>query len=231
MPNKKGSDGRVSGGQRQLFTKVKTARGRKGSSTRWLQRQLNDPYVELAKKEGYRTRAAFKLLEIDDKFDILGKGKVIVDLGAAPGGWTQVSVKRHATVIGMDLQEIEPIPGATLIQHDFTDDTALDLLHDALSGQPVDVVLSDMAAAATGHTQTDHLRIMGLCEMAYDFAKDVLAPGGAFVAKILRGGTEQTLLTEMKQRFDTVRHFKPPSSRSDSAEMFVVAKGFRKQDD
>jgi 23S rRNA (uridine2552-2'-O)-methyltransferase len=220
-------------GGRSLFTRVKTAKGRKLSSKLWLERQLNDPYVTRAKEEGYRSRAAYKIIEIDTKFHILSKGKTVVDLGAAPGGWTQVAVAKTKAgtagggrVIGIDLQEIEHIPGATLLQADFTEERALTLLEQALEGRKVDVVLSDMAASACGHTQTDHLRIIYLCELAFQFATEHLNEGGAIVAKILRGGTEHTLLKEMQRYFKSVKHFKPPSSRADSAEMFVVAQGF-----
>jgi len=230
MPKKKGSDRDSHGGSRQLHVKVKTARGRKKSSTSWLQRQLNDPYVAQAKKDGYRSRAAYKLIEIDDKFGILKTGKNFVDLGAAPGGWAQVAVQRikDGNIVGIDLQEIEPIEGATLIQHDFTADDAPEIVAKALGGQKADIVVSDMAAPSCGHTQTDHIRIIALCEMAFDFAKEYLAEGGSFAAKILRGGTEKELLEDMKKSFKVVKHFKPNSSRKDSAEMYVVGMGFRK---
>ncbi len=216
-------------GNRGLHTRVKTAKGRRPSSTRWLQRQLNDPYVQEAKRQGYRSRAAFKLIELDDKFKFLKKGAKVIDLGAAPGGWTQVAMERigdNGHVIGIDLQEMEAIPGADLIQGDFLDDYAPDRLKALLGGQ-ADIVLSDMAAASTGHPQTDHLRIMGLLEVAADFAADVLAPGGTFVGKVLQGGTENELLAALKRDFKTVKHAKPPASRSDSAEIYVVATGFR----
>ena len=216
---------------RNLHVRVKSARGRKLSSTRWLERQLNDPYVHKAKEQGYRTRAAFKLLEINEKYNLLKPGMRVVDLGAAPGGWTQVALKivgrDKGQVVGIDLQEMEPIEGATLIQGDFMDDAMPDLIKEKLSG-PADAVLSDMAAPACGHPQTDHLRIMALAETAFDFAKEVLSPGGCFVAKVLRGGTEKGLLEQLKIHFEKVAHFKPPSSRKDSAEMFVVGIGFRK---
>lgn len=216
-------------GNRGLHTRVKTAKGRRLSSTRWLQRQLNDPYVQEAKRLGYRSRAAFKLIELDDKFGFLQKNAKVIDLGAAPGGWTQVAMERIGEgghVIGIDLLEMEAIPGADLIQGDFLDDDAPERLNALLGGQ-ADVVLSDMAAASTGHPQTDHLRIMGLLEVAADFAADVLAPGGAFVGKVLQGGTENELLAALKRDFKTVKHAKPPASRSDSAEVYVVATGFR----
>ncbi len=226
MAGKRGGKG---SGNRGLHTRVKTAKGRRLSSTRWLQRQLNDPYVQEAKRQGYRSRAAFKLIELDDKFRFLTKGAKVIDLGAAPGGWTQVAMSRIGAdghVVGIDLQEMEAIPGADLIQGDFLDDDAPDRLK-ALLGGRANVVLSDMAAASTGHPQTDHLRIMGLLEVAVDFAADVLAPGGAFVGKVLQGGTENDLLTALKRDFKTVKHAKPPASRSDSAEVYVVATGFR----
>jgi 23S rRNA (uridine2552-2'-O)-methyltransferase len=217
---------------RRATVRVKTARGRTVSSQRWLQRQLNDPYVAEAKKRGYRSRAAFKLLQLDDQFRFLKPGAHVVDLGAAPGGWTQVAVERvkpersGGTVIGIDLTPVEPIAGATLLAKDFYDDDAPDVLKALLAG-PADVVLSDMAAAATGDTQVDHLRIIALAETAHDFARQVLKPGGTFVAKVLRGGTERTLLDRLKHDFEKVRHVKPEASRADSAEMYVVGTGFR----
>ncbi|MBL6615786.1 MAG: RlmE family RNA methyltransferase [Reyranella sp.] len=221
---------------RQATVRVKTARGRTVSSQRWLQRQLNDPYVVEAKKRGYRSRAAFKLLQLDDQFRFLKPGGRIVDLGAAPGGWTQVAVERvrpqqtGGVVVGIDLTPIEPIPGATVLAKDFYDDDAPAVLEELLGG-PADVVMSDMAAAATGETQVDHMRIMGLAETAHDFARHVLKPGGTFVAKVLRGGTERTLLDRLKQDFAKVRHVKPEASRADSAEMYVVGTGFRRHGD
>lgn len=214
--------------------KVKTARGRKISSKLWLERQLNDPYVIKAKRLGYRSRAAFKLLELDEKFHFLKSGARIVDLGAAPGGWCQVAAKvvlkgKHGhlgKIVGLDIQEMEELPGITLLHQDFTEPDAPDILKNALGGK-ADVVLSDMAAHATGHTATDHIRIMGLCEMALDFALEVLAPDGLFLAKVLQGGTEGTLLNTMKKHFKTVKHAKPPASRANSAEMYVVAIGFK----
>ncbi len=221
---------------RNLSARVKSARGRTTSSTRWLQRQLNDPYVAEAQRLGYRSRAAFKIAELDDRFDFLRPGGRIVDLGAAPGGWTQIAVERtnalgdgkgkQGFVVGMDLQEMEAIPGATLITHDFMDNDAPDLLKAALGGK-ANVVLSDMAAASTGHSATDHMRIIGLLEVALDFAQDVLAPEGVFVGKVLRGGTENDLLALMKRDFKVTKHAKPPSSRSDSSESYVIATGFR----
>lgn len=216
-------------GHRQLHVRVKSARGRKNSSTRWLQRQLNDPYVQIAKRDGYRSRAAYKLIELNDKFDFLKNGQNIIDLGAAPGGWTQVCTKKFAggKIIGIDLQEMEPIPGATLIMKDFTEDEALELIEKELSGKKLDVVLSDMAAPSCGHAPTDHLRIVSLCDMAFEFAKDNLKTGGTFVAKILRGGTEADLLNDMKKNFKKVRHFKPDASRKDSSEMYVIATDYK----
>lgn len=217
---------------RRASVRVRTARGRTVSSQRWLQRQLNDPYVAEAKKRGYRSRAAFKLLQIDDQFRFLKPGGRVVDLGAAPGGWTQVAVERTkagqggGVVLGIDLTPIEPIAGATLLEKDFYDDDAPRVLTKMLGG-PADVVLSDMAAPATGDPQIDHLRIMGLAEAAHDFARHVLKPGGTFVAKVLRGGTERTLLDLLKKDFTKVRHVKPEASRADSAEMYVVGTGFR----
>lgn len=221
--------------QRSLTEKVRTAKGRKLSSTQWLQRQINDPYVVEARARGFRSRAAFKLLELDDRFHILKSGQRVVDLGAAPGGWTQVAVERvgalntgakAGTVVGLDISEMEPVQGATLLHQDFLEPEAPDVLKKALDG-PADVVLSDMAAPATGHPGTDHLRIIDLCETALHFAEEVLNPGGVFVAKVLQGGTEHELLAHMKKLFRTVKHAKPPASRADSAEMYVVALGFR----
>ncbi len=218
---------------RRATVRVKTARGRTVSQQRWLQRQLNDPYVVEARKRGYRSRAAFKLLQLDDQFKFLKRGARVVDLGAAPGGWTQVAVERvkpeetrGGVVIGIDITPVEPIAGATVLAKDFYDDDAPEILTRLLGG-PADVVLSDMAAAATGETQVDHLRIMGLAEAAHDFARQVLKPGGTFVAKVLRGGTERTLLDRLKKDFVKVRHVKPEASRADSAEMYVVGIGFR----
>lgn len=236
MSGRKGrrSGARGAGGPgRVLGQRVRTARGRKPSSTRWLQRQLNDPFVIEARRQGYRSRAAFKLIQLDDRFHFLKPGLNVVDLGAAPGGWTQVAVARvqagkpgGGRVVGIDINEWAPVEGAQHLQHDFLAEDAPKLLMEALGGA-ADVVLSDMAAPATGHPQTDHLRIIALCEAALDFAEDVLAPGGTFVAKVFQGGTEHTLLKRMKQLFSSVRHAKPPASRSESAETYVVATGFR----
>ncbi len=219
---------------RMLETRVKTARGRTTSSQQWLHRQLNDPYVIEAQKRGLRSRAAFKLMELDDRFGFLKPGLRVVDLGAAPGGWTQVVVERlglergkAGSVVGLDILDWDAVPGATCITLDFLDPSAPDRLKAALGG-PADLVLSDMAAPTTGHPKTDHLRIMALLETAWDFAEDVLAPGGTFVCKVFQGGTEGALLTRMKQTCDTVRHAKPPASRKDSAEMYVIAQGFHR---
>ena len=213
--------------------RVKSARGRTVGQTRWLQRQLNDPYVARAKAEGYRSRAAYKLMELDDKYQVLKPGKKIVDLGAAPGGWTQVAVARvkaeapgGGSVVAIDINSWEEVAGATCSTLDFLDPTAPDKLKQALGG-PADVVLSDMAAPATGHGPTDHLRIMGLAEAAWEFAVDVLAPGGVFICKVFQGGAEGELLKQIKLRCTTVRHAKPPASRPDSAEVYLVATGFK----
>jgi 23S rRNA (uridine2552-2'-O)-methyltransferase len=217
------------GGSRGLTVRLKTAKKRTTASQRWLERQLNDPYVRAAKAAGWRSRAAFKIIELDEKLQLLKPGARVVDLGAAPGGWTQYAVKRagdRGRVVGLDLLAIDPIPGATLLQGDFEDPVAEQAVLDALAG-PADLVLSDMAPNTTGHNATDHLRIIGLIELALDFAGKVLAPGGHFVAKVFQGGTEKTLLDRLKRDFATVRHVKPPASRKDSAEVYVVAQGFR----
>lgn len=235
---KKPTGKNISGrGQRDLRTKVKTARGRKLSSTLWLERQLNDPYVKRAQAEGYRGRAAFKILELDDKYRFLVPGARVVDLGCAPGGWCQVAVKRVnalgtrsgkkvGTVLGVDLKEVEPIAGAELHVLDFMEDGADDKVKAWLGGK-ADVVMSDMAASSSGHKQTDHLRIIALCEAAAYLAFDVLDIGGTFVAKVLAGGAEGDLQKLLKQQFTKVANVKPPASRSDSSEKFVVATGFR----
>ncbi|NAZ35284.1 RlmE family RNA methyltransferase [Rubellimicrobium sp. CFH 75288] len=224
-------------GARDLAVRVRTAKGRKLSSTRWLERQLNDPYVRRAKAEGYRSRAAFKLIELDDRFRFLRPGARVVDLGSAPGGWAQVAVARtnalgeragrpRGRVIGLDLQEVEPVPGAEIRVMDFLAEGADEAVKAWLGGE-ADVVMSDMAAAASGHRGTDHLRIVALCEAAAELAFDVLAPEGAFVAKVLQGGAEAGLQARLKRAFRAVHNVKPPASRSDSAEKFVVALGFR----
>ncbi len=226
-------------GSREPRQRVKTARGRSNSSTRWLERQLNDPYVAAAKRDGYRSRAAYKLREIDDRFRFLKKNARVVDLGSAPGGWTQVCVERvfgasvpadasgdRGIVVAVDINEMEPVAGARFLQLDFLDNDAPALVKQALGGQ-ADVILSDMAAPATGHRATDHLRVMALCEVALLFAIEVLAVGGAFCAKVLRGGADTEILNRLKQEFSEVRHYKPESSRSDSKEIYVVATGFK----
>jgi 23S rRNA (uridine2552-2'-O)-methyltransferase len=221
------------GGERQLKTRVKTAKSRSLSSKLWLERQLNDPYVARAKREGWRSRAAFKLIEIDDKHHFLKPGGRVVDLGAAPGGWSQVVSQRvgahegRGKVVAIDILAMDVVPGVDVMQLDFLDASAPDLLKARLGGE-ADVVLSDMAANATGHRKTDHLKIMGLVEAAADFAAAVLAPGGAFLAKVLQGGTENELLAMLKRDFASVRHVKPKASRTDSAELYVLASGFRK---
>lgn len=216
-------------GSRGLHVNVKTAAKRSNSSTQWLARQLNDPYVAKAKAEGYRSRAAFKMIELDEKFHLLKPGMKVVDLGCAPGGWSQVAVKKIAPggkLVGCDLLEVAPIPGANLIVQDFLAEDAPDIMK-ALLGGKAQLVMSDMAANTTGHSATDHIRIVHLCELAYQFATEVLAPGGAFVCKVLKGGTERELLKQMQKDFTTVKHAKPKSSRADSAESYVVAMGFR----
>ena len=237
MANNKKRTGTSGRSQRDLRVKVKSARGRKLSSTLWLERQLNDPYVKLARAEGYRGRAAFKILEIDDKFGFLKPGARVVDLGSAPGGWLQVAVKRvnvlgdrpgkpRGSVLGIDLKAIEPVAGAEAHVLDFMADGADDKVKDWLGGK-ADVVMSDMAAASSGHKQTDHLRIIALGEAAAWLAFDVLEEGGTFVAKVLAGGAEGDLQKLLKEKFTKVQNFKPPASRSDSSEKFVVATGFR----
>jgi 23S rRNA (uridine2552-2'-O)-methyltransferase len=216
---------------RNLKVRVK-AGGRTQASRRWLERQLNDPYVARAKREGFRSRAAYKLAEIDDKHRFLKAGGKVVDLGAAPGGWAQVAAKRVRAgesgghVVAIDLLDIDPVPGVDFVQLDFMAEDAPDRLK-AMLGGPADVVLSDMAANATGHRQTDHLKIMGLAEAAAEFAREVLRPGGVFLAKVLQGGTEGQLLASLKRDFASVKHVKPAASRSDSAELYVLATGFR----
>jgi 23S rRNA (uridine2552-2'-O)-methyltransferase len=214
---------------RPLKTRLKKARAFTHSSQQWLERQLNDPYVAKAKREGYRSRAAFKLAEIDEKYKLLKPGQAVLDLGAAPGGWSQVAVTKvgdKGQVIAIDLLEIDPIPGVTFAQMDFLAEDAPDRLK-AMTGGPVDLVLSDMAANTTGHKKTDHLRIIHLVELAADFARQVLKPGGAFLAKVFQGGTEGELLAQLKRDYQTVRHVKPQASRADSAELYVLATGFR----
>jgi 23S rRNA (uridine2552-2'-O)-methyltransferase len=244
-PRRPGGSGPGGGGARGpsgrgLTQRVRTAGRRRPSSIRWLERQLNDPYVAEAQRQGYRSRAAFKLLQLDDRFHLLGPGKRVIDLGAAPGGWTQVAVERcspspdqaggkprkQGRVVGIDLTPMAPIPGAELIELDFLDPEAPAKLKAALGG-PADVVLSDMAAPATGHARTDHIKIIALAEAAHAFAAEVLKPGGAFIAKVLQGGATQELLAALKRDFAEVRHVKPAASRADSAEIYVVALRFR----
>ena len=237
--NRNGKSGRGGSGRgrRDLRVRVKSARGRKLSSTRWLERQLNDPYVRRAREEGWRGRAAFKLIELDDRYRFLRPGARVVDLGCAPGGWLQVAIERvnalgtragkpRGRVLGIDLQPVEPLAGAEIHQLDFMEEGADAQIRAWLAG-PADVVMSDMAAAASGHRQTDHLRIIALCEAAAELAFDVLEPGGTFLAKVLAGGAEASLQARLKQRFKKVANVKPPASRSDSSEKYVVATGFR----
>jgi len=208
--------------------RIRTAKGRKPSSTRWLERQLNDPYVKRAKAENYRSRAAYKLLELDERFGLLKGAKAVVDLGIAPGGWSQVVRRRipDGKVVGIDLLPTDPIDGVTILQMDFMDDAAPNQLREAL-GSDADLVLSDMAANTVGHQQTDHLRTMALVEAGLQFATEVLKPGGAYVAKVLAGGADNQLVAEMKRHFTSVKHAKPPASRKDSSEWYVIAQGFK----
>ncbi len=225
----RGGDLRSAGGPRRLKERVKTAKKRSVSSTRWLQRQINDPFVAEAKARGFRSRAAFKLLQLDEKVPLLKPGQRVVDLGAAPGGWTQIAVERvgrKGRVVALDILPMEPLPGAELLQLDFLEESAPARLEQLLGG-PADLVLSDMAAPTTGHPQTDHLRIVALAEAALAFAVEVLAPGGAFVCKVFQGGSEKSLLDSLKANFEKVRHIKPAASRAESAETYVVATGFR----
>lgn len=217
------------GGGRDVTKRVKTARGRKLSSTRWLQRQINDPYVQAAKVEGYRSRAAFKIVQLDDRFKLFSRGQRIVDLGAAPGGWCQVARKRigdRGSVLAVDILEMEPMAGVECMQLDFTEPDADRIVMDALGG-PADLVVCDMAAPATGHRPTDHIRIVAMAELAHDFARQVLTPGGGFVVKLLQGGGESDFLLQVKRDFKQVRFAKPDASRKDSAESYLVAQGFR----
>jgi len=225
--------GRGVGASRRLKERLKTGKGRSVSSKAWLERQLNDPYVAEARRQGYRSRAAFKLIEIDDKYHLLKPGQNVVDLGAAPGGWSQVAAKRvraedgRGHVVAIDMHGMDPVAGVVVLHDDFLAESAPAAIIAALGGKKADVVLSDMAPHATGHRQTDHIQIMALAEAAYDFAKDILKPGGHLLAKVLRGGTEGEILKLMKRDFTTVRHVKPKASREDSAELFVLAMGFR----
>lgn len=233
-PKRKGKGGVRPGsgrGERDLRVRVKSKQG--ASSRRWLERQLNDPYVAAAQRDGFRSRAAYKLIEINEKHPFLKPGQIIVDLGAAPGGWTQIladkvkSVEGRGQVIAIDILEMEPIAGAEVMHLDFMDDAAPDRLKASLRDGAADAVVSDMAAPTTGHARTDHLQIMGLAEAAAEFAVEVLKPGGAFLCKVFQGGTEKELLDLLKRRFRTVRHVKPPASRKDSSELYVLATGFR----
>jgi len=212
--------------------RIRTAKGRKTSSTRWLERQLNDPYVRRAKAENYRSRAAYKLLELDERFGLLKGAKAVVDLGIAPGGWSQLVRRRvpQSRVVGIDLLPTDPIEGVAILQMDFMDEAAPDRLKEAL-GSEADLVLSDMAANTVGHQQTDHLRTMALVEAGLLFATEVLRPGGAYVAKVLAGGADNQLVAEMKRHFATVKHAKPPASRKDSSEWYVIAQGFKGRDE
>ena len=209
--------------------RVKTAKGRKVSSTRWLERQLNDPYVKRARAEGYRSRAAYKLLELDEKYGLLKGVRAVVDLGIAPGGWSQVVRRRSpaARIAGIDLLATDPIDGVAILQMDFMDEAAPDKLREAVRSDQVDLVMSDMAANTVGHPQTDHLRTMGLVEAGMEFATEILRPGGAYVAKVLAGGADHNLVAELKRHFTTVKHAKPPASRKDSSEWYVIAQGFK----
>ena len=229
----KGGGGAGAGGSRKLAVRLRTAKGRKIASTRWLQRQLNDPYVEEARRRGYRSRAAFKLAEIDDKHHLLRPGMIVVDLGAAPGGWSQIAAQRvqvmagKGRVIAVDLVEMEPISGVVQLRLDMTGPDAAVRIREALGGAPADMVLSDMHAPATGHRPTDQLRITALVEAALDLAEDILAPGGTFLAKALQGGASKELVGRLNRSFAKVRHVKPKASRPESAEMYVLATGFR----
>ncbi|MXV36281.1 MULTISPECIES: RlmE family RNA methyltransferase [unclassified Saccharibacter] len=220
-------DAATSKTRRSQHVKLKKSRGRTPAQQRWLNRQLNDPYVAAARHQGWRSRAAFKLIEIDDRFQVIRPGSRVVDLGAAPGGWSQIAVKRQASaVVGVDLLPVDPVEGAEIIEGDFMDDAMPERLKTMLGG-PADLVMSDMAPNTTGHAATDHIRIMGLAENALDFALQILAKDGAFIAKVFQGGSEKHMLDLMKRCFDTVRHVKPPASRKESSELYVVAQGFR----
>ncbi|NDF11195.1 MAG: RlmE family RNA methyltransferase [Proteobacteria bacterium] len=228
-PTKSGKTPSGGSGRRDLTIRVKSE-GRKASTVRWLQRQLNDPYVTQAKKDGWRSRAAYKLIEIDDKQKILKPGQLVIDLGAAPGSWTQVALDRIGSkgkIIGIDLLEIEPITGVDFIQGDFTEDESFEELKALIGDRKADVILSDMAPNTSGHRQTDHIRIVALCELAVDFAIQYLKPNGVFLAKIFQGGAEKSILDPMRKHFKQIRHVKPKASRADSSEMYVLAQGFR----
>lgn len=220
-------DSATSQARRDKHVSLKKSRGRTPAQQRWLNRQLNDPYVTAARRQGWRSRAAFKLIEIDGRFQVIRPGSRVVDLGAAPGGWSQIAVKRQASaVVGVDLLPVDPVDGAEIIEGDFMDDSMPDRLKTMLGG-PADLVMSDMAPNTTGHAATDHIRIMGLAENALDFALHILARDGAFIAKVFQGGSEKNMLDTMKLCFETVRHVKPPASRKESSELYVVAQGFR----
>jgi len=222
----KPASGKGKGGPRGLAVPLRTARGRSAASQRWLVRQLNDPYVAAAKAQGWRSRAAFKLIELDERFKLICPGARVVDLGAAPGGWTQVALRHGAgSVVALDLLAMEPVPGAIVLEGDFSDPAVATRVQAALGGK-ADLVLSDMAPNTTGHAATDHLRIMALAEAAFAFALEVLADGGSFVAKVFQGGSEREMLARMKQAFGTVRHAKPPASRKQSSELYVIAQNF-----
>jgi 23S rRNA (uridine2552-2'-O)-methyltransferase len=229
----KGQGGERQGGHRKLAVRVRTAKGRKLASTRWLQRQLNDPYVEEARRRGYRSRAAFKLIEIDDKHHLLRPGMTVVDLGAVPGGWSQIAAQRvglmagRGRVVAVDLAAMEPIAGVVQLELDLTDWDASRRIGEALGEEKADVVLSDMHAPATGHKATDHIRNMGLVEAALDLAESILAPGGTFLSKVLQGGASREIVARLNRSFAKVRHVKPKASRAESAEMYVLATGFR----
>ncbi len=213
---------------RDAKKQVKTAKGRKTSSTKWLKRQLNDPYVAKAQMDGYRGRAAYKLIEIDEKIDLLKPGMMVVDLGCAPGGWCQVASQKGCEVVGLDLLETDPIENCTLLTMDFMDDDAPQKLIEAMGGKKADVIISDMAPNTIGHKNTDHIRIMALVELAYNFAQEVLKPGGTFLAKVRQGGTQNELLAQMKHDFKTIKHIKPPASRKESSETYLIAQNFGK---
>jgi 23S rRNA (uridine2552-2'-O)-methyltransferase len=232
-PKKPAKSGSAAPGKRGLAVRVKTAKSRELASTLWLERQLNDPYVAEAKRLAYRSRAAFKLAQLDDKLKLLRPGMRVVDLGAAPGGWTQIAIERTkaltsgSKIVALDILPMGALPPAITLHLDFLKDEAPAVLKDALGGE-ADLVMSDMAQPSTGHRETDHIRIIAMAEVAYEFAAEVLAPGGAFIAKVFQGGSEKDLLDRLKQDFTTVRHVKPPASRAESAEVYVVAQGFRK---
>ncbi len=236
MSTKKHSGGGSTGGQRELTVRVRNARERSNSSARWLDRQLNDPYVAQARRDGYRCRAVYKIIELDEKFHFFDKAKFVLDLGAAPGGWTQIAVDRlksmpdNPKVVAVDILEMSPLAGAVVLQLDFNDDDAPARIEEVMGGKKADVVMSDMAPNTMGHAATDHLRILALCELAYDFALKVLAEGGTFICKVRQGGTEGDLLKDMKLRFAKVSHAKPASSRKESSENYVVCTGFKGSD-